>query len=162
MVRLGLHGRRTRCGSMSRSSGPAGLGAREIRLDAHRPPPGSAENGQSRPRDSLIPSLIHLRTPASIGVHHSSLSRQGDLRGQSCMVILNPEKRKAGGSTPPLTTTSDLRQRALSGRKSATRDASSLIFGHMSQSGTIAFPRRTAGHRLACRGQPSRDQRRLR
>jgi hypothetical protein len=45
---------------------------------------------------SLIPSLIHLRTPASIGVHHTSLSWQLDLHGQSCTVILNPEKRKVG------------------------------------------------------------------
>jgi hypothetical protein len=54
---------------------------------------------------SLIPSLIHPRAPASIDVHRMPLSRQGDLRGQSCTMILNPEKRKVGGSTPPLTTT---------------------------------------------------------
>jgi hypothetical protein len=40
----------------------------------------------------------------------------------------NPsEKRKVGGSTPPLTTTSDLHKRALSGRLCAIRDACSLI-----------------------------------
>jgi hypothetical protein len=55
---------------------------------------------------SLIPSLIHPRAPASIGVHPMPLSRQADLCGQSCMMILNPEKRKVGGSTPPLTTSS--------------------------------------------------------
>src|SRR6185437_14618252 len=57
------------------------------------------------PWRSLISSLIHPRTPASIGVHRSFLSRHVDLRGRSCTVIRNPEKRKVGGSTPPLTTT---------------------------------------------------------
>ena len=66
--------------------------------------PGSLENGRSRPRHSLISSLIHLRTPASIGVYRRSLSSQGDLRGRSCTVIRTTEKRKVGGSTPPLTT----------------------------------------------------------
>jgi hypothetical protein len=61
-------------------------------------------------RASLIRSLIQLRTPASIGVYHWPLSSQRDLRGRSCTVILNPEKRKVGGSTPPLTTSSDTRQ----------------------------------------------------
>jgi len=42
-------------------------------------------------------------------VHRWSLSRQADHYGHSCTVIRNPEKRKVGGSTPPLTT-SDLRQ----------------------------------------------------
>jgi len=37
-------------------------------------------------------------------VYRSLLSRQIDLRGRSCTVIRNPEKRKVGGSTPPLTT----------------------------------------------------------
>jgi len=53
---------------------------------------------------SLITSLIHLRTPTSIDVYRRSLSRQVDDRGRSCTVILAPEKRKVGGSTPPLTT----------------------------------------------------------
>lgn len=44
---------------------------------------------------AAIPGLIHLRTPAAMGVHCTSVGRQ---------VILNPEKRKVGGSTPPLTT----------------------------------------------------------
>jgi hypothetical protein len=56
---------------------------------------------------SLISSLIHPSTPASIGVYRSPLSRQRDLPGRSRAVFLNPEKRKVGGSTPPLTTTSD-------------------------------------------------------
>ncbi len=37
---------------------------------------------------SLISSLIHPRTPASISVHRSSLSRQRYPRGLSCTVIL--------------------------------------------------------------------------
>jgi len=64
--------------------------------------------GQRR-RLSLIPSLIHPRTSASISVYDGSLSRQADHSGQSCTVIRNPEKRKVGGSTPPLTTTSSRR-----------------------------------------------------
>jgi hypothetical protein len=52
---------------------------------------------------SLIPSLIHPRALASIGVYRRSLRSQRDLCGWSCTVILNPEKRKAGGSTLPLT-----------------------------------------------------------
>src|SRR5262249_17239871 len=58
--------------------------------------PGSAENGQSGPRHSLISSLIHPGTRASIGVYHELLSSQRDLRGRSCTVIRNPEKRKVG------------------------------------------------------------------
>src|SRR5262249_60004750 len=62
----------------------------------------------SRPRagpyGSLILSLIHPRTPASIGVYRRSLSRQVDHHGRSCTVIPHPEKRKVGGSTPPPTT----------------------------------------------------------
>jgi len=53
---------------------------------------------------AAIPSLIHLRTPAAMGVHCTSVGRQVDHREQSCKVILNPEKRRVGGSTPPLTT----------------------------------------------------------
>ena len=66
--------------------------------------PGSLEHGQSGPRHSLISSLVHLRTPASIGVYDWPLSSQRELRGRSCTVIRNPEMRKVGGSTPPLTT----------------------------------------------------------
>jgi hypothetical protein len=67
--------------------------------------PGSAESGQSRPGIvSFLVSYIHVHR-ASIGVHRSSLSRHMDLHGRSWMVILNPEKRKVGGSAPPLTTT---------------------------------------------------------
>jgi len=51
---------------------------------------------------SLIRSLIHPRTQASIGVHRRSLSRQEDHHGQPCAVILNPGKRKVGGSSRPL------------------------------------------------------------
>jgi hypothetical protein len=56
------------------------------------------------PRHSLISSLIHLRTPASIGVHRRPLSSRRDLRGRSCTVVPNPEKRKVGSSILPLTT----------------------------------------------------------
>ena len=45
----------------------------------------------NRPMSSLISSLIHLRTPASIGVHRRSLSRQRDYLGQPWTVILNTE-----------------------------------------------------------------------
>ena len=61
---------------------------------------------------SLIASLIHPRTPASIGVYRCSLSRQIDHHGRTCTVNRTTEKRKVGGSTPPLTTNlSDLRKR---------------------------------------------------
>jgi hypothetical protein len=53
---------------------------------------------------SLIPSLIHPRTPASTSVYRRSLSRKVDHHGRTCTVMRNPEKRKVGGSTPPLTT----------------------------------------------------------
>jgi hypothetical protein len=36
--------------------------------------------------------------------YRGSLSRLKDQPGQHWTVILNPEKRKVGGSTPPLTT----------------------------------------------------------
>ena len=44
-------------------------------------------------------------------MHRWSLSRQADHYGHSCTVIRNPEKRKVGGSTPPLTTTTTSEQR---------------------------------------------------
>jgi hypothetical protein len=53
---------------------------------------------------SLIPSLIHVRVPRCITNRHRALSRARDRHGQPWTVIPNPEKRKAGGSTPPLTT----------------------------------------------------------
>jgi hypothetical protein len=49
--------------------------------------------GADRTGRSLILSLIHPHAPASIDVHRVPLSRQGDLCGQSCMMILNPENR---------------------------------------------------------------------
>jgi hypothetical protein len=69
----------------------------EIRLDDHLQ--RSARNGQARPRRSLI----HPGTPASITVYRRPLSRRIDVVGRSHAVIPNPEKRKVGGSTPPLT-----------------------------------------------------------
>ena len=65
----------------------------EIRLDDHLQ--RSARNGQARPRCSLIPSLIHPGTPASITVYRRPLSRRIDVVGRSHAVIPNPEKRKA-------------------------------------------------------------------
>jgi len=83
----------------------AGLSARRSALKLTGAPPEKPGARQSRPRHSLISSLIHLRTPASIGVYRRSLSSQTDLRGRSCTVNRTTEKRKVGGSTPPLTTT---------------------------------------------------------
>ena len=63
---------------------------------------------------SLISSLIHARAFQSITGYRGSLNKLRDQPGQPWIVILNPEKRKVGGSTPPLTTTSDLRERGFS------------------------------------------------
>ena len=87
----------------------AGLSARRSASKLTGTSRESLENGRSRPRHSLISSLIHLCTPASIGVYRRSLSSQRDLRGRSCTVIRTTEKRKVGGSTPPLTTRSHQR-----------------------------------------------------
>jgi len=46
-----------------------------------------------------------------MGVYRKSLSSEKDFHGRSWMVIRNPEKRKVGGSIPPLTTTSDQAER---------------------------------------------------
>ena len=54
-------------------------------------------HGQSGPRHSLISSLIHPGTPASIGVYDWPLSSQRDLRGRSSTVVLNTEQRKVDG-----------------------------------------------------------------
>jgi hypothetical protein len=45
-------------------------------------------HGQSGPRHSLISRLIHLRTPASIGVYHRPLSSQRDLRTPNLLTRL--------------------------------------------------------------------------
>ena len=58
--------------------------------------PGISPNPK-RDLASLISSLIHPRTPTSIGVHQGSLSRKLDLRGRSCTVILNTERIPAFG-----------------------------------------------------------------
>src|SRR6185312_6121290 len=50
---------------------------------------------------SLIPSLIHVRAGPSIRGHRTCARRQGDQDGPSWTMVLNPEKRKVGGSTPP-------------------------------------------------------------
>ena len=54
---------------------------------------------------SLISSLIHPRTPKSIVMYRWSQTGGKNHLGQPCTWIPNPEKRKVGGSTPPLTTT---------------------------------------------------------
>jgi hypothetical protein len=56
---------------------------------------------------SLIPSLIHIRVPRSATGRGRVPSRPEDQRGQRWTVFLNPEKRKVGGSAPPLTTSSE-------------------------------------------------------
>ena len=63
-----------------------------------------------RPSGSLIPSLIHPRTPASISVHRTPLSRQVDLRSESWTMIPNPEKQKV--DSPILPSTTDLTDRS--------------------------------------------------
>src|SRR6266496_1157197 len=55
---------------------------------------------------SLILSLIHVRVPRYITGYYRAASRHGDQHGQLWTAILNPEKRKVGGSirgsaTPP-------------------------------------------------------------
>ncbi len=55
---------------------------------------------------SLILSLIHIRVPRYITGYYRALSRHGDHHGRLWTAILNPEKRKVGGSirgsaTPP-------------------------------------------------------------
>jgi hypothetical protein len=57
--------------------------------------------------------LIHGRTRTSIDVHGGVSSCQNDGHDLSRTVFPAPEKRKVGGSTPPLTTTIDLREIAL-------------------------------------------------
>lgn len=50
----------------------------------------------------LIFGLIHLRSPAFIGVRIDVLAQIADVNGLRRTVILTPENRKVGGSTPPL------------------------------------------------------------
>jgi len=45
----------------------------------------------------------------AISVYRWSLSSQVDHHGRTCTVNRNTEKRKVGGSTPPLTATSEQR-----------------------------------------------------
>jgi hypothetical protein len=73
--------------------------------------PSLIQSGERRCQNNLICTLhagsaegLGAVPPASIDVYGKPLSRQRDLSGRSCTVILNPEKRKVGGSTPPLTT----------------------------------------------------------
>jgi hypothetical protein len=60
---------------------------------------------------SLISSLIHVRVPPFTNGQHPVPSRLEDKYSHPWTGILNTEKRKVGGSTPPLTTY-DLLERA--------------------------------------------------
>jgi hypothetical protein len=88
-----------------------------------------------------------------------ALTTPDDEHGRAETVIRAPEKRKVGGSTPPLTTGSDLRKRAFSDHTSANRDECGLIFGPAIASGRSLFPRIAGGHKLVCLVQPAMDQR---
>ena len=83
--------------------GPPGSDACDHRRATRAALPGVTTGGRSH-LGSLILSLKHPGTPASIGVYRRLLGRQMNLRGLFCTVIRNPEKRKVGGSTPALTT----------------------------------------------------------
>ena len=85
--------------SRRRSACCGGLRGQNLLITA-RALPACEETASQIDLGSLIPSLRHPRTPASIDVQPRSLGRHGDLSSQSCTVILNPEKRKVGGSTP--------------------------------------------------------------
>jgi hypothetical protein len=55
-------------------------------------------------KSSLIFSLIQARSGTSTTGHLGLPARQLDQPDPAWTAILNPEKRKVGGSTPPLTT----------------------------------------------------------
>jgi hypothetical protein len=55
-------------------------------------------------KSSLIFSLIQARSHTSTAGHLCLPARQLDRRDLAWTAILNPDKRKVGGSTPPLTT----------------------------------------------------------
>ena len=59
---------------------------------------------------SFVVSFIHVHQRRSAFTTRS-LTRQGYHHVPHCTVILNPEKRKVGGSTPPLTTAGHSEQR---------------------------------------------------
>jgi hypothetical protein len=79
-----------------------------VEVENHRTACQGLRPGSGIDLSSLIPSLIHPRTTRSIRVDRESLSRGEDRSDPSQTVILKPEKRKVGGSIPPLTTSSDL------------------------------------------------------
>jgi hypothetical protein len=60
-------------------------------------------------------------------------------------VVLNPEKRKVGGSTPALTTPSDLPERAGGGHFGCCRGGARLNSVSFALSGRSAFPHTAAG-----------------
>jgi hypothetical protein len=56
---------------------------------------------QSSP-GGLIFGLIHLRSPTFIGARSNAAMQVADVNGIRRTIILTPENRKVGGSTPPL------------------------------------------------------------
>jgi hypothetical protein len=83
------------------------------RLDAHRGHLRSARSAAvsgrgtmpgAGPRRGLISSLVYLSTSGSIGDYGRPVSTANDLPDRAETVMLAPEKRKVGGSIPPLTT----------------------------------------------------------
>jgi hypothetical protein len=119
-------------------------------------PPASADPGSQTGSQHRQASGHIRRQPAMVGAarwpirpHPATCSDGTDA----------PEKRTASGSTPPLTTGSDLRKRALSDHTSAICDECCLILGPAIASGRSLFPRIAAGHTLVCLVQPAMDQR---
>jgi hypothetical protein len=92
--RPSLHGRRRR-----HDVGPARLGS--IPLPGISSPRAKVSARQPGP-SGLIFGLIHLRSPAFIGVRIAVLAQIADVNGIWRTIILTPENRKVGGSTMPL------------------------------------------------------------
>jgi hypothetical protein len=79
--------------------------AQEQQSEAGRNNDGGCRTERAQPRlSSLISSLIYPRTTPSTGDDLKALSMREDRSDLSQTVILGPEKRKAGGSIPSLTT----------------------------------------------------------
>jgi hypothetical protein len=78
---------------------------------------------------------------------HRPLSRHRDVYGQFWSAILDPEKRTVGGSTPPLTTHSDLPERARGGHFGCCRGGSRLNSVSFALSGRSAFAHVAAGRK---------------
>ncbi len=105
---------------------------------------------------SLIPSLIHVRVPASITVYCPAKSRSIDHHGRFWTVILNTQKRKVGGSRGRLA-------RAMSAVPFPSRQLASLPSGpRVSARGCVAELNRTGSRRRRCAAPLARRQRRAR